>query len=354
MLLRVGAVTVLLVLVCLPRFNRMWDPGSLRGAAAIDAPVGHPIDVEGYARLVRYFRGDLPAAALIAPFCYRPLGPALAAGLPAAPVTAINLVNLASLAGVVWLLDAVGGLAGLRSRGQWAVGLLFVFSFPTFYYGTIGFIDPIALATAALVLLLVIRGAPMAALIPAIALATLAKETNVALALLPLGVGIAQRSWGRSAWRTALLLAGGVGTFLLVQALMPAPGQDLRPVPGLAVALENLSRPRTYLSLALTIGVPALLASFAVMSGRARALLRPDAYGVLLLGSLLAGVLYAVSIVGAHTDGRLIWIAYPFLIPIAATWFENLDPALHSSQRRRAARSSAPPADNPITDNPIR
>jgi len=323
MLLRVGALTVLLLLVCLPRFNRMWDPAAIRGEAARSTPWGHPIDVEGYTRLVRYFRGHLQPAALIAPFCHRPLGPALAAALPAAPLTAINLVNLASLAAAIWLLDGIGGLAGLRSRGRLAAGLLFVFSFPTFYYGTIGFIDPIALATAALVLVLVVRGAPMAALVPAIALATLAKETNVAFALLPLGMGVAERSWGRAARRSAVLLAAGAGTFLLVHALVPTPGQDVRPVPGLAVALENLSRPRTYLSLALTIGVPAGLGSLAITAGRARALLRPDAYSVLLLGSLLAGVLYVGSIVGAHTDGRLVWIAYPFLIPIAATWFER-------------------------------
>lgn len=336
MLMRVGAITVLLVLVCLPRFNRMWDPAAIRGEAARNTPWGHPIDVEGYARLVRHFRGDLQPAALIAPFCHRPLGPALAAALPAAPLTAINLVNLASLAGVIWLLDAIGGLAGLRSRGRWAAGLLFVFSFPTFYYGTIGFIDSIALATAALLLLLVIRGAPLAALIPAIALATLAKETNAVFALLPLGASIVDRSWGRSARRSAGLLAAGAGTFLLAQALMPAPGQDVRPMPGLAVALENLSRPRTYLSLALTIGVPAVLGSLAITAGRARALLRPDAYSVLLLGSLLAGVLYVGSIVGAHTDGRLVWIAYPFLIPIAATWFEprpGAGPSRHAGVR---------------------
>ena len=68
---------------------------------------------------MRYFRDEAPASELIAPFCYRPLGPALAAVLPAPPITAINIVNLACLIGTVWLLDAIGGLVGLRSRGRW-------------------------------------------------------------------------------------------------------------------------------------------------------------------------------------------------------------------------------------------
>jgi hypothetical protein len=322
---RVLALSALLVLVCIPRFN-MWDPGPLRAmtaAARTATEFGHPIDVEGYARLVRYLRGEVEAGALIAPFCHRPLGPGLAAALPAAPITAINLVNLASLIAALWLLDAITGLVAPGPRARWLAGLMFVVSFPAFYYGTIGFVDPVALATASLVLWLMLKGASMAVLVPALALAVLAKETNAALAVLPFGAALARGSVVRpgGARRVAILMAAGVGTFLLVQALMPTPGQDVRPLPKLAVAIDNLSRPRTYVTLMLTMAIPAALAVLAVRTGRARAVMPREGLAVLLTGATLAALLYAAAIFAAYTDGRMTWMAYPFVIPIAASYF---------------------------------
>ena len=340
---RIVTTIVLLVLVCLPRFN-MWDPGPMRGWTTTSrvVPWGHPIDVEGYVRLVKYFRGEAAAGELIGPFSSRPLGPALAAAIPVEPITALNLVNLASLIVTLWLLDATCGLLGLGSRARWAAALLFVLSFPTFYYGTIGFVDPVALAASALVLMLVLRGAPLAALVPAIAFGVLAKETNAALALLLIGAGVARRSVGAATIRAAALLAAGLATFLLVQALMPSPGQDLRPLPRLAVAIENLSRPRTYLSLALSIAIPAVLAAVALWTGRARGVIPREALAVLLAGAGLSAGVYVASIFGAYTDGRLIWSAYPFVVPIAATLWDT-------RERVNDERASGPSDPGPKT-----
>jgi hypothetical protein len=40
--------------------------------------------------------------------------------------------------------------------------------------------------------------------------------------------------------------------------------------------------------------------------------------------------MYLYSLCSAYTDGRIIWIVYPFAIPIAASWFE--DPARASAR----------------------
>jgi hypothetical protein len=321
---RLGLLTVLLILVCLPRFN-MWDPGPIRGwtaAARAATAYGHPIDVEGYVRLVRYFRGEAYASDLIAPFCHRPLAPAVASVLPFAPTTAINVVNLASLIAALWILDAICGVAGLGGRGRWAAGLMWVVAFPTFGYGTIGFVDPVAIATSALVLLLVLRRAPLAALVGAVALATLAKETNALVAFVLVGTDLPRRPTVGVMVRAALLLVAGLATFLLVQELMPVPGENLRQPPGLDVAAANLTRPKTYLTFILTLAVPVTCAALAFSSGRARATLTREARATLLFGSILAGGLYLASVFGAYTDGRMAWVAYPFLIPIAASYFD--------------------------------
>ncbi|HEU4724087.1 MAG TPA: hypothetical protein VFU59_02190 [Candidatus Eisenbacteria bacterium] len=323
---RFAVLALLLVVVCIPRFQ-MWDPGPVGrlAAGAKSGPWGHPIDVEGYERLVQYFRGAAPADSMIAPFCFRPLAPAVASVIPAPPGVAINLVNIASLLLVLLVLERIGLLAGLGSRGRWAAGLLFTLSFPTFYYGAIGFIDPVAILFASIFLLLTLQGSGLLLLIPALVLAVLAKETNAVLALLPLAGAYAGGRWNREAFLDAVvLLATAAGTYILVRAAEPFPGQDVVWLPSLAAAAENLSRPRTYLSLALTIGLPGALAGLALATGRAKATLTAPSLRVLATGTMLAGLLYAYSIFAAYTDGRILWIAYPCLAPIAAAWWEGV------------------------------
>ena len=205
MRLRVTVTAVLLLLVCLPRFN-MWDPGPIGRwtAAARNTPWGHPIDVEGYARFVEYARGREPAGRMLAPFAYRPLAPAIAALMPGSATTAINLLNVASLLAVLLLLEQIGRRAGLGGRGRWAAGLMFACSFPAFYYGAIGFIDPVAMLLATLFLLLTLGRAPTLVLVVVMSLAVLAKETNAVFALLPPGFAFARDGRGRgAATRTA-------------------------------------------------------------------------------------------------------------------------------------------------------
>lgn len=325
MKIRVAAIAAILVLVCIPRFQ-MWDPGPVGrlAAGAKDFPWGHPIDVEGYERLVHYFRGQAPADSMISPFCFRPLAPAVAAVLPASPGVAINLFDLACLLACALLLERIGARVGLGGRGRWAAGLMFALSFPAFYYGTIGFIDPAAILFAALMLLLVLRGSGPALLVPAMVLAVLAKETNAAFALLPLatlfhGEG---KAWG-ALGMAALLLAVAAGTHLIVRLAAPFPGHELFWSPSLSAAVENLSRPRTFLSLLLTIGIPTGFAALAAFTGKARRVISSREASVLATGVLLSIALYAYSIVSAYTDGRIIWASYPFLIPLAATWFDR-------------------------------
>src|SRR5436190_675742 len=115
-----------LTLTCSPRFNR--DTRS---------------DQEHYVNLIRYLRGQIDASTLSAPFAYRLAGPLLASVLPLEPMTALNVVNLVAL-GIASLLIYRSILLLPRPFEVALAGsALFVFSFPTFYYGTIGYVDPV-------------------------------------------------------------------------------------------------------------------------------------------------------------------------------------------------------------------
>ena len=67
------------VLVAAPRFNRQdvligqWTGGKY----------GANLDSAQYEQMVHFIRGEAPKESLVAPFCYRPITPLLAAPLPA-------------------------------------------------------------------------------------------------------------------------------------------------------------------------------------------------------------------------------------------------------------------------------
>jgi hypothetical protein len=82
--------------------------------------------------------------------------------------------------------------------------------------------------------------------------------------------------------------------------------------PSLATLQANLARPRSWQSFLLTLGLPGALGIAGLFTRRAWATLAPLAVG--LLGAL---ALFAAALLVAYADGRFIWTAYPFAIPIA-------------------------------------
>ena len=144
-------LAVCLVLLCLPRLNRD-DIGGLKnftGKGEYHQSISNignvPVDVDQYIKYVEYFRKQIPAESLIAPFSYRPLVPLLASFIPMNPMMSINSINILSLLiGLFYLIRILAEL-GFNARLQLAGGIFYVFSFPIFYYGAIGYIDPVSL-----------------------------------------------------------------------------------------------------------------------------------------------------------------------------------------------------------------
>jgi hypothetical protein len=304
------------------RFD-LRDPGPVGRltAGATATRYGLPLDVAGYVRLTAYFRGQAPADSMIPPYCYRPLVPLLASALPWNPLTSIDVLDIACLLLTLVLLDRLLLRAGYGTRARTLGGLLFAASFPTFYYGAIGFVDPAVLLTLTGMALAAIGGRPLAFTIWFVA-GVLVKETNAVMAALP-GVwawarGEPRRSLARAAIARVAplaLLALALVAGIRMLAPFPEPGWLWRP--SAAAVLENFSRPRALLSLVLTLGLPAAAGIAALATGRAARALSPWHLRFFLAASGLAAALYLYSLTAAYADGRVIWGAYPFLIPVA-------------------------------------
>jgi hypothetical protein len=307
----------LLLAVTLPRFN-LRDPGPIGRltAGAKETPYGVPLDVAWYMRLVEYFRGHLPADSLLSPFCYRPLVPLVASRIPADPLTSINLVNLVCLLLTVLLLDRLlAKWGGTKAQRTWG-SVLFIVSFPTFYYGTIGFVDPAAvfLITAGVLATVERR---FGAQLVTIGAGVLVKETVGLVAGIELAWLWANREWsGKGALRVFTLAGVGVAILLGFRFLAPFPDPGYGWAPDLSRAIQNLSRSRAWISFFLTLGLPGLLAAVRLWSDRSRAEGR-ELRRFLGACCLMAVAVYFYSFISAYADGRLIWIIYPFAIPLA-------------------------------------
>lgn len=305
----IGLIAALLA-VAFVRFNQrdLGPIGSITGTG-VDGNLG---DAALYIRYVEAIRGTIDSLPP-APFRYRPLTPLLAAPLPFEPMTAINVVNVLALFVGTWAMWIMLRGLGATERLAYVGCLMFVVSFPTFYYGTIGYVDPLAIALMIAVMAAVVAGRNLvvAALV---VLAALSRESTVivvvtAVAWLAL-VGRPRRElvrWGL-AWSIGFL-----ATVAVIRIGLQGSGTNVWE-PSLDTALSNARRPRTWLSAALTLGVPV-----AVIVARAPLLGRLDRRFLVVfgLGGILSVALFAYALTAAYADGRFLWPMYVFSVPVA-------------------------------------
>ena len=149
---------VFLVLICLPRFNQnnFWIVKNFVGNQ------GHlgeySVDTQNYINIIDYYKGDKTKIDVIyAPYIYRVLPTFAASLLPFDSLTSLNLLNLFSL--LIALLIQILGLERLKIQKGIIIiaNMLFIFNFPTFYFGTSGVVDPFLVMFFYLNIYLIIR-----------------------------------------------------------------------------------------------------------------------------------------------------------------------------------------------------
>jgi len=316
-------VALSLALVTWPKFDRQ-DLGPLReltGKVGGVTTLGDAVHYMGY---VDYFRGKAALASVPPPFVYRPVAPALAFPLPVeSPMTALNVVNLlslyASLVVLFRLLRHLGFGFGLSLVGC----SLFAVSFPVFYYGVDGGVDP-----PAILLLLVGLYGLLAGhwtwLLPVLAVGSVTKETVILL--VPLLV-VHRISSGRGFVVPLALCSFAYATpIALLRWLLEHLGNYMWS-PAWEILLSNL-RLRAVVSVALAFGLPGVLGVLGFrLQRRSPRRFAPEIVNTLGAGTALAVLLVLYSAVTAYTDGRFMWPASAFTIPMAVWWLRERFPA---------------------------
>ncbi len=317
----VALLALSLLAVIFPRFDRQ-DIGPIKhlaGQADGRLSLG---DAPYYSSYVEYFRGDSGLEKVDIPFRFRFLGPLIASFIPIEnPMTAINVLNaLALYISVIFLFLLLKSL-GFDFWFSLIGCFIFVISFPVFYYGSDGCIDPQIICVMAVGTYIVFNH-KWWCLIPLIAMGTMIKETVIILT--PIAAAyfwVRGKPWK---FKFAALILAFIVPYVLIRMIV---GQSSTFVwqPHSEIILRNL-RPRTFLGLALSFGAPGILAMLYAIKFKTitRSLGRETIYP-LVTGIIFSILLVAYSIVAAYTDGRFIWPSNIFAIPMAIAFLREIE-----------------------------
>lgn len=306
---------IILILVTIPRFN--W--GIL--FPPLDSFIGaKPFDVEQYELFVEHFRGNETASSkLEGPFMFRPMVPFLAAFLPFDALTSINLINLLLLCTAVIFVGKTAEYFYLSNKSRILTQLTFILSFPLFYYGTSGYIDPslIALSTVLIYLMLTAKIVLFYLLFLII---TAVKETVIVfIPVWILWVFSSQKPLNRKLILAVIPIIIFIISYTLIR-LLAVNSSDYLWVPSLEIFQSNISRVKTFLSFLLTVGFPGLFLLIFILKYKKLSL---RLYNFLWVGTILVFLVWIFSLFSAYSDGRQLWLSYVFTIPIMMLYLKR-------------------------------
>lgn len=314
------AVLICLAVTALPRFNRQdiaFLKTSFVGRGA-DGSVSLG-DAPEYCNMVHFFRGELRRQALTTPFAYRPAVPFLASLLPVKdPMTALNIINLASLALAVFLLHGIMRACGYGFWSAIVGDLVFAVSFPVFYYGTIGLVDPMLITVLAGSLYGLYRQR-WGFVCGCVLVGALVKETTVIMlpvAFMYLVVTRPSKGWLKLSIMTIAYL---VPTILVRTVLDDLPSYGWHPSP--AYLQQNL-RLRALAAMGLSFGLPGLGLMLWLAGRRFRGgAMSPVVWAPMIMGVVCGIGLTVFAFVAAYADGRFLWLSSVFAMPFCLDVF---------------------------------
>lgn len=260
-------------------------------------------DSQAYFDTARYLRGEIAFSELRAPFPYRLLVPALAAGLPGDLRNAFAALNWVLVSGAACVMMLSVMRLGFGARRALCAALLLVVSLPTYWYAPYLLVDPGSVFARAVFVLAVVSGQPWLAAIAGVA-GSAVREENILLLVWLLATRRVKLGPGLLALAAALAWMLAVRWWLLA-GLPPYSWQ-----PSLDTVIRALGDWRSIASVVGGAGLVLPLALFGMR--RAPSQLAPLKSLLLLLA---LPPLYAALCV--RIDGRAIWNLYPLLIPFA-------------------------------------
>ncbi len=304
--------SVLFLLVTLPRFN---DNKIVVKNTSYDSKY--------FIAYVEYFRGEVPSQSIRPASNWRLFVPFVASILPFSANTSINCINLICLAFALYFLFQTLKNLAVDETISWISLWLFIFSFPTFYYSTIAYVDPgILLFISIAVFATIIQNNFM--FLASLAIGLLAKETILLVLPFYFFYTVLQRKKPAYFFSFIAFFIFIIGNVLLRKYAPTSSGESnsaFWEFSGNAFQL-NFNRLHSWLSFPLSFGIVGVLYLYVLFK------LKKNIFSdSLLLASLfsvmLALALYVASLFSTVADGRIIWHCYFFMLPAIAVYFSN-------------------------------
>ena len=310
-----------MLVVIYPRFDRQdrfgIDQFTSKGQPSAIALA----DAGKYINHVKFFRGEVGSESLRAPWAYRPLPTFLASFVPLKPITAINVINFIFLfLGLLFLLKSLA-ILGISATTTALGGFAYVVSFPVFFYGAIGYIDPVLVGMLSIGHYLVLSKKHLL-FFSLLFLGAFVKDPYIIIlpAWAAYQYSLAKSSWFRIALVTISAMLIFILTIYVIRAVSPV-SDDFFWVPSKTLLEFNLFRVNAWLTWLLTFGPMGFIAVwFSVKENFA--LIENPALISLAVGLAGALAVLAYSFFSVYLDGRYIWIAYPFMIPLACQYLD--------------------------------
>jgi hypothetical protein len=321
--LKVFACLIVVMCVLLfPRFDRLdrfgIDAFTTKGKPATQALA----DASKYIGHVKYFRGELGKEALRAPWAYRPLPTYLASFLPLKAMTAINIVNFIFLSLGLWFLLKTLRSLEFDNSITTLGGIAYVVSFPVFFYGSIGYIDPVLVGMLGIGQYLILSQQNKL-FFTLLMLGALVKDPYIIIlpAWFLYQIIAHQGGFVKSAAISILAMVCFVFIIYVVRQITPVDSSFFWH-PTQEYLDFNLYRPNAWITSLITLLPVGSLAIWFCIK-RNISLLREPALASLAVGFLGALAVLIYSFFSVYVDGRYIWIAYPFMIPLACKLFSD-------------------------------
>lgn len=307
-------LTVTLVLfigVTSVRFNR--------NTTLVNRPLN---DARYFIAYVEYFRGDVLSDVIRPASNWRLLVPLVASVLPLSPLSAINVTNqLLLLLSLVILYQSML-LVGINKGYVWLGLMLFILSFPTFYYTTIGYIDPGVMFFVSICIYAVLAQ-KVAMLILGFTIGFLAKEAIVVV--IPFAVvyqfmqGKPKKAIGLAILLTVLYVAL---SYLVRQYAYITPGEknNLFWVANSSNILLNINRINSLLAPILSLGLVGFLYALSI---KYQTIIKSPLQLATLALVVTAIAMYAFAFITTFADGRPFWLAYYPMIIVGMIWLQE-------------------------------
>lgn len=308
---------IIIVIVCAIRFDR--------NDFFIDQYTGAEIDSDAveYIVLVESFRGQAVGESPTAPFTYRPLVPFIASFIPLPAMTSINVVNILALWLSAIFLSRILIDIGLTRQSSNIVLALYLVSFPVFYYGAIGYLDPALIGSLGIGCYLIHRKLAIPLML-LFFVGSFIKESVIILVPVFFIQGLVEKRNLLHLSATTIIMVCIFLAGLYTARYISIDQSTYVWYPSTERFVNNISRIRTWISFFLTLGLIGLLAfSALIITIKTRnwtLLLKMAPWITGMAGSL---ALFVYGLLSAYADGRMVWPALVFAIPLIGMFIKE-------------------------------